>query len=95
MPKPEFLEQTGYFGIIFRNPDYYTKSPEIKAELNERQKKAVGYLKANAKITTAEYMNLTTASSRTAKRDLLDLKNKKIIKFVGSLKTGHYALMAL
>jgi len=25
LPHPEFKERTGYFGIIFRNPDYYTK----------------------------------------------------------------------
>jgi len=42
LPHPEFKEQTGYFGIIFKNPDYYTKVPELKVELNERQKKAIG-----------------------------------------------------
>jgi len=45
LPHPEFEERTGYFGIIFRNPDYYTRLPEIKTEgLNERQKKAIEYL---------------------------------------------------
>ncbi len=95
LPHPAFVERTGYFGIIFKNPNYYTKAPEIKVGLNDRQKKAVEYLKVKQEITTREYMELTGASLRTARRDLLDLKSKRIIRFVGSLKTGHYVLMAL
>ncbi len=90
LPHPEFREQSGYFGIIFKNPQYYTKAPEIKVELNERQKKALECLKAKGKITTKEYVALAKTTVITAKRDLLDLKKKKIVRFVGSPKTGYY-----
>jgi len=30
----------------------------------------------------------------TARRDLLDLKKKKIIEYTGSLKTGYYRLVS-
>jgi len=41
LPHPEPKEESGYFGIVFRNPDYYTKAVEIDTTgLNERQKKA-------------------------------------------------------
>ena len=95
LPCPEFEEKQGWFVIRFRNP-YVEKIPEIDdTVLNDRQKKCVEYLKIKLEITTKGYMELTGASLRTAKRDLLDLKNKRIIKYVGSLKTGYYALMAL
>jgi len=94
LPNPVYKEDSGYFVIKFTGP-YQRTTIKISGELNKRQKRGIEYLRANAKITTAEYMGLTTTSFRTAKRDLLNLKNKKIIKFVGSLKTGYYVLMAL
>ena len=56
LPHLEFKERTGYFGIIFRNPDYYTKLPEVNVSgLNKRQKKAMEYLNINIRITPKEY----------------------------------------
>jgi|GEM_PF-1311999 len=90
LPTPEFEERQGWFVIRFRNP-YIEKIPEIdETTLNDRQKKAVEYLKIKGKITTKEYIRLVETSLITAKRDLLDLKNKKMIKFVGSPKRGYY-----
>ena len=63
---------------------------DILGELNKRQRMAVEYLSKKGKITTKEYMDLIKASPVTAKRDLLDLKKKKIIKFIGPAKTGYY-----
>jgi ATP-dependent DNA helicase RecG len=31
-------------------------------------------------------------SQKTAKRDLSDLKDRKMVRFVGSPRTGHYVL---
>ncbi|MFH1127117.1 MAG: RNA-binding domain-containing protein [archaeon] len=63
-----------------------------KYELNERQKKALEYIAENGKITTLEYMELAEVSLKTAKRDISDLKDKKIIRFLGAPKTGYYVL---
>jgi len=51
-----------------------------KFELNERQKKAIEYLKENERITNREYQQINNCSSRTANRDLGDLIAKKLIK---------------
>ena len=63
-----------------------------KSDANERQKKAIEYISKYGKITTKEYVHLVNTSTITAKRDLLDLKSKNIIKFKGSAKTGYYVL---
>ncbi len=58
-----------------------------------QQKKAIDYLQINGKITTKEYLALTKTSLRTARRDLIELKNKNIIQYLGSDKEGHYILL--
>jgi len=65
---------------------------EFEEKLNERQKTAIEFLKLHKKLTTSEYQTIISKPLVTAKRDLLDLKKKKIIEYVGSLKTGHYRL---
>ena len=60
--------------------------------LNERQKKCLEYIKEKGKIITKEYVKLANISLRTAKRDLLELKNRKIIKFIGPPKIGYYRI---
>ncbi|MFH1432391.1 MAG: ATP-binding protein [archaeon] len=90
LPHPVFVEQTGYFGIVFRNPDYYTKAPEIKAELNDRQRKAVGYLAEHRTIKREEYANICACSAVTAKRDIAGLLSKGVIKRIGKTGRGVY-----
>lgn len=90
LPRPEFKEQTGYFGIIFRNPNYYTKSPEIKVELNERQKKAVEYVKGKGRITTKDYAKLCLCSERAALMDLTDLVSKHVMIRKGKGRATYY-----
>ena len=90
LPHPEFEERQGWFVIRFTNPNV-EKIPKIdETGLNERQKKALEYLKTRGKITTKEYVALAKTTIITAKRDLLDLKKKKIVRFAGSPKTGYY-----
>ena len=44
--------------------------------LNERQIKAVLYVRENGKITNSQYQILNSVSKRTATNDLTDLVNK-------------------
>jgi len=60
--------------------------------LNDRQQKTVEYLMERGKITTKEYVSLHNISLATAKRDLLEMKKKRVIRFIGSAKTGYYVL---
>jgi ATP-dependent DNA helicase RecG len=91
LPRPEFKEQGGYFGIIFTNPNYYTKAPEIKVGLNKRQKRAVEYVREEGRITTKEYSKLCSCSERAALMDLTDLVNKHIIVRKGRGRATYYA----
>jgi len=61
--------------------------------LNERQLKAVKYVKEKGKITNLEYQKLTGASKPTSTRDLLELVKKSVFKKFG--KTGKGTLYKL
>ncbi|MCD6161693.1 MAG: putative DNA binding domain-containing protein [candidate division Zixibacteria bacterium] len=61
---------------------------DILKELNERQKKAIEYLKEKGKITNEEYQKINNTTRITAFRDLKHLADKRIIEMVG--KTGKY-----
>jgi len=82
--------------IIFeskiKEPTFIEIEKDILERLNKRQIKAIDYLKHKGRITTEEYVKLVKISLRTAKRDLLDLKDKRIIQFVGPPKIGYYCL---
>ena len=61
----------------------------IEKDLNERQLKAVEYIKENIKITNSEYQKLNFVSKATATRDLTELVEKyKILKNEGKVGAG-------
>ncbi len=90
LPRPEFKEQGGYFGIVFRNPQYYTKIPEIKVGLNKRQKKAINLIKNRGEITRKDYMSLNKVSNKTAYIELNMLVGENILKVVGKGRSTKY-----
>lgn len=64
-----------------------------KLGLNERQIKAVEFLKENSKITNKEYQALNDVSKKTATRDLKELTDIGLIKGSGIAGAGaHYFL---
>jgi len=92
LPHPEFEERQGWFVIRFRNPDI-EKIPKIdETGLNERQKKGVEYLRVKGRITTKNYAVINNVSERTARNDLTELCNKKIVKRTGATTSLRYAL---
>ena len=60
--------------------------------LNERQLKAVKYLKKNEFITNRIYQEICETSERTASRDLEQLKEKQIFEKTGEKKGTKYRL---
>ena len=85
LPEPEFKEEMGGFSVYFRK-DIYTEEYLRKLGLNERQIKAVMYVKEKGKITNREYRKMFSITDRTALNDLLGLCKKGILERVG--KTG-------
>jgi ATP-dependent DNA helicase RecG len=90
---PEFKEVSGGFSVIFRK-DIYTEEYLTGLKLNERQIKAVMYVKEKGKITNKEYQQLMKNISRiTATRDLIGLTEKGILRMIGVGKREvHYVL---
>jgi len=90
LPEPEFVERKeglGQFAVVFHK-DIFNEEELRKRGLNERQIKAVKYVKEKGKITNKEYQEISKISERTATRDLFDLVSKKIFVQVGSTGKG-------
>jgi len=63
-------------------------------ELNERQKKALGYLKRQGKIANRDYRELFGVVRDTAHRDLIDLLDKGLVEKRGVGRGTWYVLTA-
>ena len=72
LPEPEMKEMDGGF-IITLFKDNFTPEQLTKLGLNERQVKAVLFVKENGRITNKEYQELNNTSERTASRELTGL----------------------
>ncbi|MEW6041468.1 MAG: helix-turn-helix domain-containing protein, partial [Elusimicrobiota bacterium] len=87
IPQPTFEEKFGGFIVEFRK-DIYTEEYLKKLGLNERQIKAVMYVKEKEKITNKDYLELTNISRITASRELQDLVEKNVLKKIGKVGKG-------
>lgn len=87
LPEPEFIEEFGGFSVYFYK-DIYTEKNLTKMGLNERQIKAVKYVKEKGKITNKEYKKLTSVSKAMATIDLNNLVDKEIFKKLGTTGRG-------
>ena len=90
LPEPnfkEYREGIGLFEITFYK-DIYNEENLREMGLNERQIKAVLYVKEKGKITNKEYQELNKVSDRTATRDLVVLVNKNIFDQIGTTGKG-------
>ena len=95
LPIPAMEEDGGGFRVtLFK--DRFSEEELQKLDLNERQIKAVLYVKEKGKITNAEYQEINSVSRRTATRDITELvENFKMIEQIGSVGAGSsYKLIA-
>jgi len=92
LPEPDFIQRGGEFtATVWR--DWLTPAVLAGYNLNERQSKALNYLKIHGKISNKEYQQLTNAITKTATRDLNDLREKGVIEQIGTKGPGvHYVL---
>lgn len=75
LPEPEMKEQDGGF-IITLFKDNLTEERLTKLGLNDRQVKAVYFVKEKGKISNADFQELYGVSKATATRDLTELVEK-------------------
>jgi len=92
LPGPEFKEEFAGFSLYIRK-DYYTEERLKEMELNERQIKAVMYVKEKGKITNKEYQELNNIKKRQTSEDLAVLENKGILEKIGTTGKGTYYIL--
>ena len=92
LSEPEFSEEAGGFVVLLRK-DIYTEDYLRKLGLNERQIKAVLYVKEKGRIGNKEYQGLFGVSKPTASRELDSLVRKGILERVGVTGRGTYYVL--
>ena len=90
LPEPIFKEVTGGFAVVLRK--FQIPENLESLELNERQKKAIEYLKINKNITRKIYVEINNISPRQANKDLNNLLEKKLIRKQGRGRAIFYIL---
>jgi ATP-dependent DNA helicase RecG len=92
LPDPELIERDGGFLVtLFKNN--LTEEQLEKLGLNERQMKAVQYVKEKGKITNKQYQEINQISNRTATYELKELFEQfGILKMSGAGATTFYEL---
>jgi len=93
LPEPKIQPMNG--GVLVTLYKDYLNEEQLKnLGLNERQIKAVEFVKANGKITNKEYQKLNTTSERTASRDLFGLIEKNILRNSKAKGAGSFYFLA-
>ena len=75
--------------------DYYTEERLKEMGLNDRQIKAVIYVKEKGRITNREYQELNFVSNKTAYLELSDTIKKDLFAVEGSGRTFAYTLKVM
>jgi len=87
LPEPDFIQRGGEFTItVWR--DWLTDKVLATFKLNERQMKAIKYIKIHRKITNSQYQEAFSVAKRTASLDLAELVSVGLIEKAGSTGKG-------
>nr|WP_314558952.1 ATP-binding protein [uncultured Capnocytophaga sp.] len=89
--RPSYRVEGSDFWIEFK--DLFNEAELKQRGLNERQIKALFFVKDNGKITNKGYMELNKISNRTATYELKEMVEKyNIFKILGASVSRHYVL---
>ena len=86
LPEPQFESRSGFRVWFYK--DIYTEESLRKIGLNERQIKAVMYVKEKGKITNKDYQEINEISRQMATIDLSILTEKEIFVRIGKAGKG-------
>jgi ATP-dependent DNA helicase RecG len=93
LPEPELIEEDGGFMVtLFK--DNLTEEQLLKLGLNERQVKAMLFYRAKGEITGLEYAEHYKIAERTARADLSELVEKRLLYKQGETKSVKYLFNA-
>lgn len=92
LPEPTFELRAGSF-IVTLWRDWLTDGALADLRLNERQQRAVAYVRKHRTLTNSVYQAEFDASKRTASRDLDELVAKGVLEKLGTTGKGvHYQI---
>jgi len=89
---PEFGIYEHFFRVIFQSKPSELRPIKDYADLNERQGKAIKFLKENKSIKTKMYMKINNVSFGTARLDINEMIKFNYIKKVGSYRGAYYVV---
>jgi len=91
LPEPCFKAEFGGISVTLYK-DIFTEKYLKELGLNDRQVKAVIYIKENDQISNSIYQKICDTSERTASRDLEKLTEMKVLVRIGEKKGTKYKL---
>ena len=83
LPEPDFALRAGSFVVTLWR-DWLTDEVLAGYNLNERQIKAIDFVKVNGRITNRDHREQTDVVDRTASRDLENLVEKGLLEKIGT-----------
>ncbi len=95
-PEPECAELGYALRVIFYpHPEVGEMEKldvPVNVPVNDRQKWFLKQIGKNIRVSSLDIAKRWEVSQKTAKRDIADLKQRELIEFLGSQKTGYYRL---
>jgi ATP-dependent DNA helicase RecG len=92
-PPPQFKATPHLFTVTLANARERAMAPKWTRNMNERQARALAYIRENGSITNREYQRLCPdVSAETLRLDLTDLVDRNLLLKIGSKKGTHYIL---
>jgi len=89
LPEPELTERDGGF-LVTLYKDNLTEEQLVKLGLNTRQIEALSFYKEKGWILSSEYAEKFDVTDRTARTDLIELVEKKLLTKQGDKKNTKY-----
>jgi len=92
-PPPEFRATPHSFTVVLSNKRERSSTPKWTRSMNERQTRAVNFVRESGSITNREYRQLCPdVSPETLRLDLADLVERGVLLKIGSKKGTYYIL---
>ena len=92
LPEPEFISVRNLEFKTILARDVFTETNLAQMGLNDRQVKAIKYIKEHRQITRKDYVSLVSISPRQALIDLTELVEKKVLILIGKGRSSKYTL---
>jgi ATP-dependent DNA helicase RecG len=92
-PPPEFRATPYSFTVVLSNKRDRPSAPKWTRSMNERQTRAVNFVRESGSITNRDYRQLCPdVSPETLRLDLVDLVDRGVLLKIGSKKGTYYIL---